>query len=200
MNEPFWEASYKVDDVATFGIEPNPTIQERCPLFTKSGKVLDVGCGEGTNAIFLAQKGFVVDAFDISESGIKKLKQLASKNHVDISAWVQDLRDYDFEKEYDVVTSHGTLHFVTKQEWKKFILKAKQKTNNGGIHIMQIFTNKIPASSEIAPFVRGLANEGELFELYDDWKIIETKSYIFEDEHPGVEKHFHASNKIVAMK
>ncbi len=108
--------------------------------------------------------------------------------------------DYRFNKEYDVITSHGTLHFVSSQDWKDFILKAKQATISGGIHIMQIFTNKIPASPDIEPFVKGLANEGELFALYADWEIVETKSYIFEDEHPGVEKHFHASNKIVARK
>lgn len=200
MNTPFWEESYRTDDVATFGIEPNPTIQEKWSMFEKNGTVLDIGCGEGKNAIFLAQKGFVVDAFDISKSGIEKLKRLALKNHVQVAAWVQDLRDFQFEKKYDVVTSHGTLHFVERRNWKKFIRKAKEKTKSGGIHIIQIFTNKIPASPDIAPFVKGLANEGELFGLYNDWEIIETKSYIFEDEHPGVEKHFHASNKIVARK
>ena len=51
---------------------------------------------------------------------------------------------------------------------------------------MQIFTNKVPASPDIAPFVKGLADEGELFELYSDWRILEAKSYVFEDEHPGV--------------
>ena len=200
MNKPFWEESYKDDDATTFGKEPNPTIKERWTLFTKNGTVLDVGCGEGKNAIFLAKKGFVVDAFDISESGIEKLKRLALKNHVKVNAWVQNLLDYTSEKQYDVVTSHGTLHFIPKQEWKNFILKVKKQTKSGGVHIMQIFTNTIPASPDIAPFVKGLADEGELFELYDDWKIIETKSYVFEDEHPGVKKHLHASNKIVAIK
>ncbi|WDP92180.1 MAG: methyltransferase domain-containing protein [Desulfobacter sp.] len=198
MDKPFWEDSYKLDDVATFGISPNPTIQERWPMFEKNGAVLDVGCGEGKNAIFLASKGFVVDAFDISGAGIEKLNRLAVKNRVNVSAWVQDLRDYSFNKDYDVITSHGTLHFVAAQDWKKFILEAKEKTKSRGIHIMQIFTNRIPASPDIEPFVKGLANEGELFKLYEDWEIIETKSYIFEDEHPGVETHFHASNKIVA--
>lgn len=46
MHKPFWEKSYKVDDVATFGIEPNSTIQERWPMFEKNGTFLDVGCGE----------------------------------------------------------------------------------------------------------------------------------------------------------
>ena len=147
----------------------------------------------------MAQKGFIVDAFDISESGIEKLKRLALKNHVKVNAWVQDLCNYEFEKEYDVVISHGTLHFVTKQNWKNFILKAKRHTKINGVHIMQIFTNIITASPDIAPFLKGLADEGELFELYHDWRILDAKSYVFEDKHPGVEKHFHASNKIVAM-
>ena len=139
MNQkPFWEESYKDDDVTTFGIKPNPTIKERWPMFAKNGDVLDVGCGEGKNAIFLAQKGFVVDAFDISELGIKKLKRLALKNHVKVNAWVQNLCDYDFEKEYDVVTSHGTLHFVTKQDWKNFILKTKKQTKSGGVYANQV--------------------------------------------------------------
>jgi tellurite methyltransferase len=145
MTKPFWEESYKIDDVSTFGIEPNPTIRERWHMFEKNGDVLDVGCGEGKNVIFLAQKGFNVDAFDISKSGIDKLKRLASKNQIEVSAWVQDLRDYRFEKKYDVITSHGTLHFVEKENWKDFILHAKRQTKDGGMHIMQIFTNKIPA-------------------------------------------------------
>jgi len=200
MKKPFWEKTYKDDNITTFGIEPNSMIKERWPMFVKNGSVLEVGCGEGKNAIFLAQKGFSVDAFDISASGISKLKHLALKNQVVLNAWVQDLCKYDFKKEYDVVTSHGTLHFVSKLDWKNFIQKSKKRTRIGGIHIMQIFTNKIPASPDIAPFVKGLADDDELFGLYNDWNIIETKSYVFEDEHPGVEKHSHASNKIIAMK
>lgn len=200
MNKPFWEKSYRNEDVSTFGVKPNPTIQERWPLFKKNGTVLDVGCGEGQNSIFLAQKGFAVDAFDISNSGIEKLKRTAMEKHVRVSAWIADLREFQFRKEYDVITSHGKLHFVSKQDWKRFILEAKDNTCEGGIHIMQIFTNKVPASPDIAPFVKGMADEGELFELYTDWEIIETRSHIFEDEHPGVKKHFHASDKIVAKK
>ena len=86
MDEPFWEISYNDDGVTSFGIEQNPAIKEKWPLFKRNRTVLDVGCGEGKNAIFLAQKGFVVDAFDISESGIKKLKRLVSENHVKVAA------------------------------------------------------------------------------------------------------------------
>lgn len=107
---------------------------------------------------------------------------------------------YQFEQSYDMVTCFGTLHFQAKSEWKWFIDNAKQNTNIGGIHIIQIFTDTVLASEDIAPFAIGLAKDGELKQLYADWEILQFKSYIFEDEHPNVPKHLHASNKIVARK
>ncbi|WP_088225217.1 hypothetical protein [Desulfosporosinus sp. FKB] len=65
---------------------------------------------------------------------------------------------------------------------------------------MHIFTNKVPASYDIAPFVKGLADEGELESMHLDWQIISSTSHVFEDEHPGVAKHLHASNTVVAKK
>lgn len=57
-----------------------------------------------------------------------------------------------------------------------------------------------PALADIAPFAIGLADDGEIEEMYGDWEIIEYKSYVFEDEHPGVPKHLYASNKIIARR
>mgnify|MGYP003492089995 FL=1 len=96
--------------------------------------------------------------------------------------------------------SFGTLHFVEREDWKRFLLQAKEHTNVGGIHIMQIFTDVVPASPDIAPFAIGLAKDEEIKELYQDWEILQFKSYVFEDEHPNVPKHLHASNKIVARR
>ena len=94
----------------------------------------------------------------------------------------------------------GTLHFVSKKDWKNFICRAKENTNIGGIHIMQIFTDVVPASADIAPFAIGLAKDEEIKDLYSDWDILQFKSYVFEDEHPNVPRHLHASNKIVACR
>ncbi len=203
MNEnlvPFWEKAYQEYDAVAFSNEPNITITEFEHLIDNQSKVLDVGCGEGQNAIYLAQKGHHVDAFDLSEHGIAKLKHRCKLSNAQVNAFVADLTTYQFEQYYDMVICFGSLHFVAKNDWKQFISNAKEYTNIGGIHIIQIFTDVVPASEDIAPFAIGLAKDEEIKELYTDWEILQFKSYVFEDEHPNVPKHLHASNKIVARR
>ncbi len=204
MNErqiPFWEETYQKDNVMTFSIEPNRTIREFEYLLDRQSNILEVGCGEGQNVLYLAKQGYSnIDAFDISENGISKLKKLCELSCVDINAFVQDLASYTFVKKYDLIMSFATLCFVKKSAWKQFINEAKTNTSVGGIHIMHIFTDTVLASADIAPFAIGLAKEGELKELYNDWEILQFQSYTFEDEHPNVPKHLHSVNKIVAQK
>lgn len=198
---PFWEETYQNMDTITFSQEPNATIKEFEHLFDKDWNILEVGCGEGQNVLYLAKQGYArVDAFDISENGINKLKKKSELQGVSLNAYVDDLTKCQFTKNYDLVISFGTLHFVKREDWKRFITHAKEHTNVGGIHIMQIFTDVVPASEDIAPFAIGIAKDEEIKDIYRDWEILQFKSYVFEDEHPNVPKHLHASNKIVARR
>lgn len=198
---PFWEETYKEENVMTFSAEPNKTVKAFEHLLTKQSSILDVGCGEGQNVLYLAKQGYCnIDAFDLSESGIAKLKKLCALNGLHINAFVQDLTTCTFGKQYDWIMSFATLCFVPKDEWKRFICKAKAHTNVGGVHIMHIFTDTVPASADIAPLAVGLAHDGEIKEMYADWEILQFQSYTFEDEHPHVPKHVHAVNKIVARR
>ena len=198
---PFWEESYKDDKISAFGTKPNPEVKEFIELFQKSWNVLEAGCGEAKNSIYLASNGFKrVNAFDISENAIAKVKKIAAKNEVELNSFTQDLCTFPWKENYDLVISYGTLHFVPKEGWHHFIQEAKEHTNVGGIHIIQIFTNKVPASPDIEEFAFGLADEGELQEFYQGWKILSLKAFVLEDEHPGAPKHYHAINKIVAQK
>mgnify|MGYP003293309027 CR=1 FL=1 len=198
---PFWEETYQNMDVITFSEEPNATIKEMEKLFDKDWNILEAGCGEGQNVLYLAKRGYTrVDAFDISENGINKLKKKCEMQGVSLNAYVDDLTKCELHKDYDLVMSFGTLHFVKREKWKRFLGYAKEHTKIGGIHIMQIFTDVVPASPDIAPFAVGLAKDEEIKVIYQDWEILQFKSYVFEDEHPNVPKHLHASNKLVARR
>ncbi|MBQ8496261.1 MAG: class I SAM-dependent methyltransferase [Clostridia bacterium] len=198
---PFWEKTYQEKDIITFSVKPNPTVKEFENLLSKQSKILEAGCGEGQNAIYLAQQGYCnTDAFDLSENAIAKVKHRCQLLGTQLNAYVADMTTYQFEKNYDMIICFGTLHFLSKDDWKNFLNNAKLHTNIGGIHIMQIFTDSVPASEDIAPFAIGLAKDEEIIDLYKDWEVLQFKSYIFEDEHPGVPKHLHASNKIVVRR
>lgn len=201
MKIPFWEKAFKNDKTFLFGSSPNKTITEFENLFDKNGVILDVGCGDGKNAVYLARQGFEnIDAFDPSEAAIEKLKRISNKEKLKINAQVKSLQEFNFEKQYDLVLSFGVYHFVPEQEWKSFVLKAQQNTKRGGVHIIQMFNDSLPPTPDIAPYAVGMAKDGELKDLYQDWEILQFLSYEFEEEHPDVPLHKHASNKLVARK
>lgn len=201
MLEPFWEEFYRRDDRAAFTTQPNATLCEFEHLLSKDAAILEAGCGEGQNVLYLAQQGYPnVDAFDLSENGISKVKRRCAAQNLCLNAYVADLTKYTFDKQYDCIMCFGTLHFVQKEQWKQFIAQAKANTKPGGIHIMQVFTDVVPITEDLAPFAIGLAKDGELRDQYADWEILQFKSYVFDDQHDHLPKHQHAANKIVARK
>ena len=82
-----------------------------------SGKALDVACGSGRNALFLAQKGYRVDAIDISSEGLKLARASAEDQGLRINWIEQDLdQTYVFGTDYDliVVMWYVNLALVTR--------------------------------------------------------------------------------------
>ena len=85
------------------GAEPAALLRQwlpRCP----SGKALDVACGAGANAIYLAQAGYSVDAIDISTTGLRRAEKSAKEKGLLIN-WIQhDLeRPYPFDTDYSLI-------------------------------------------------------------------------------------------------
>lgn len=70
------------------------------------GRALDVATGGGRNAIFLAERGYAVDAIDISEAGLEIARERAAERGVsDAIEFVRaDIEDHEFPREaYDVI-------------------------------------------------------------------------------------------------
>ena len=53
-------------------------------LLPETGKVLELACGLGGNALFLAEKGFDTQAWDISSVGLSKLESFAMVQGIDL--------------------------------------------------------------------------------------------------------------------
>lgn len=200
MEKPFWEKTYQNKNLSTFSKGPTLDIAEFSHIINIPSKILDVGCGEGRNSIFLAEKGHIVEGFDLSEAGIEKAILIAENKDLSIRFWTQDLTKFLFEKEYDVILSHGVLHLPEKDKRDIFIENAKQYTKTGGYNFIGVFTNRLPATPDNAPFTKSLFDVGELPQKYNDWEIVHHQEGTFSDAHPGGIKHEHAYERIIARK
>lgn len=200
QERPFWEQLYTDMEVSAFSKGPTTDINEFYNIFPKNAQVLDVGCGEGRNSIFMAKLGNKVDAFDISENGIEKAKKIAKQMGVQVNYFCIDLEKFVFEKEYDVILSHGVLHLPYKDVRDKFIAKMQGNTKIGGYNVIGIFTNRLPATPDNAPYTHSLFHVGELPEKYKKWEIIYHLEGTFVDSHPGDIHHEHAFERIIAKR
>jgi tellurite methyltransferase len=73
--------------------KPLPFLVEQLPKVRK-GRALDLAMGEGRNAVYLAEQGFVVDGVDISREAVQKGMRLAQSRGVRINGVVADLGRY----------------------------------------------------------------------------------------------------------
>lgn len=99
MDSHGWDARYEEKELVWPG-EPNlflpPIVESLTP-----GTALDLACGEGRNAIWLARGGWDVTAVDFSPAGIEKGRQIAGDTSVE---WVvADVTSYEAERRFDLV-------------------------------------------------------------------------------------------------
>lgn len=77
-------------------------------------RVLDVGCGQGRDALFIARQGHAVVGLDISPNGIRDLTTVARQENLAIEGVVADIATYTPEGTFDVVVVDRTLHMIAK--------------------------------------------------------------------------------------
>jgi 2-polyprenyl-3-methyl-5-hydroxy-6-metoxy-1,4-benzoquinol methylase len=75
-NEQLWDERYRKQDTPWENGQPHPEMQRLFNHYITSGQaVLEIGCGLGTNARWLAKAGYKVIAIDISATAITTAKQ-----------------------------------------------------------------------------------------------------------------------------
>lgn len=188
-----------------WGVEPNKLcyeIMQRKPP-VKPYKILDIGCGEGKDAVFLAKNGYDVTAFDISDIGIQKAKSLAEIHGVTVDFFKADIKDFRIEADYDIIFSSGVLHYVPLDLRQSLINNLKEHTKIGGINVLNVFVRKPfiqPAPDmEKEELQVDIWKSGELFTYYYDWLLHKNEEIIFDCNSSGVH-HMHCKNVLIAEK
>ncbi len=86
MNREHWDERYGTEELI-WKAEPNRFLVEELDALAP-GRALDVACGEGRNAVWLASKGWRVTGADFSRAGLAKAQRLATDRGVEVT-WVE---------------------------------------------------------------------------------------------------------------
>ena len=189
-------------DAYYWGLEPGRFLEELIELCPPSAdkKVLDIGCGEGKDAVYMAQKGYDVTAFDLTENGIRKTVSLAEKRNVNISAYVDDINTFSTDEQFDIIYSTGTVQYLFEENKKGFFEKLDKITKKNGIVYINVFVEK--PFLELPPdwdMEEKMWKSGELFTYFADWKVERIDEVIFEDNSGGI-PHYHCMDTIICRK
>jgi SAM-dependent methyltransferase len=92
MDHLGWDERYAVDELV-WTAEPNRFLVAEVEGLAR-GRALDLACGEGRNAVWLAEHGWAVTGVDFSAVGLDKARRLADSRHVSVQWERADVTEY----------------------------------------------------------------------------------------------------------
>lgn len=151
---------------ANTDLHPDPWLRKVLPLLPPAGRVLDLACGRGRNALFLAEGGYAVTAVDASGEALGQLGSEAQRRGLRIDRLQQDLETDPrlVLDPFDVV-----IQFFYLQ--RSLIPEMQRLVKPGGIAVMRTF-------SRAGNFPGGPGNPafsldpGELPALFAGWQVL----------------------------
>jgi len=96
-----WDQRYGTTEFV-WKTEPNRFLPEEVHDLVP-GRALDLACGEGRNAVWLATQGWAVTGVDFSEVGLNKGAGLAAMNHVTVEWIPADVTTWEATGQFDLV-------------------------------------------------------------------------------------------------
>ena len=171
-----WDQRYSRPNFI-FGKTPATFLAENYQYIPFEGSVLDMGMGEGRNAVFLAQKGYKVTGVDISSVAVKKSYMLAQEFGVKIKGVVASLKDYKIPPQsYDAIIC---FYWVDRS----MIEKIKGWLKPGGVLIYEAYTTRQKAvKKEDSLEEATLVKEQELLRLFSGMRVLKYEEPLHEKE------------------
>jgi len=148
----------------------------------KPCRTLEPGCGTGTNAIYLAQRGFEVTAFDLVQQAIDEARKKATG--VSIKLFQGNISSLpDLSPQFDFVFDRGVYHSVREDHLKDFCDMLAKNTRPGSMYLTLCGNSNdtLPpgmgprrvSAVEICSELSGLFEIVHLREFYFDGIVIE---------------------------
>ena len=112
-------------------------------------RVLEIGCGVGTESVFLAVRGMKVTGVDLSTSAVEIASRLAALYGASFDFRQGDALALDLpEASFDVVCDQGVFHHLTDEERPRYAASLARVLRPGGLLLLRCFSDKIPGGGQ----------------------------------------------------
>lgn len=138
-----WDLEYRrTPDSYVWGTEASLLAIELAGRVPGGAHVIDLGCGEGRDSVFFAQRGLHVTGVEASAAGLRKAERLAAERGVQVR-WIQSvLPELPPLGTFDLVYSCGSIHYVPRRERPELFARLRALTAPGGLHAHIVFTDR----------------------------------------------------------
>lgn len=110
------------------------------------GRAIDLGCGVGSEAIYLARNGFDVTGVDFSPTAIKLARDKAHDAGVEVAFFEDDLTNLrHVDGTFDLVVDIGGLHSLTQEERDLYINNMLPLTHSSSRYLLMGFEKWLPS-------------------------------------------------------
>jgi SAM-dependent methyltransferase len=131
-----WNRSLVQDTAYKFNHQPNALLVETVKG-RRPGRALDIGMGQGRNALFLARQGWQVTGLDVADQAVAQARQQARREKLMLDAQVAPMETFAFgTARYDLITY---LYEGCFEEDNGVLDKIKTALKPGGVLVFEFF-------------------------------------------------------------
>jgi SAM-dependent methyltransferase len=167
------------------------------------GRALDLGAGEGADAIRLALLHYEVDAVELSEAAAEKIERFATE--AGVSSYIRvtrsDISSFQPSGEYDIILCNGVLHYV--EDKQPVIARMQAATRVAGFNAVSLWSTFTPVPA-VHNSVEVFCDDenGVITKLYSTWpkELLYFERDKAETSHSELPQHRHSHIKLIARR
>ena len=138
-----WDRLYQCDDPETLPWtthELDPDIADALTRVSVAGRVLDIGCGAGTQSLALAKRGFRVVGADVSHAAVAHARDRALRAGVDVEFVQDDVTATRLRGTFAALIDRGCFHVLPPESRPAYVASVSRLAEPGAWFLHKCFS------------------------------------------------------------
>jgi SAM-dependent methyltransferase len=181
-----YDSAYE-NEAALFGAKESHLLKTYAEIIPDGARVLDLGVGQGRNALPLARAGCEVLGIDTSQVSVDTVNRLAKEENIPLEAQLHDFMDFEPARSFDVVLCFGLMQMLDLRGCASLVERLHHWTRPGGTLFMTAWHRDDPSFDTLCrewekrsgrsfrspdgKKNRLFLDEGEILKLFFRWEV-----------------------------